>query len=48
MATECIPAFRTTFDSTLQLLYISIKQTRVAFCDSEKQQTSTTEMVNFV
>ena len=44
-----VPAFRTTLDSTLQLqLYTSLKQTRVAFYNCEKQQTPTTEMVNFI
>ena len=44
-----VPAFRTTLDATLQLqLYTSLKQTRVACYDCEKQQTPATEMVNFI
>ena len=44
-----VPAFRTTLDPTVQLqLYTSLKQTRVAFYDCEKQQTPSKEMVNFI
>ena len=43
-----VPAFRTSFDSTLQLqVYTGLKQTGLAFSDCDKQ-TSATEKVNFI